>query len=222
MKQRMDLRMDSSPVVVEIDGGVLRIDGDELVPEKASKDSFTPLPMYVPVMAVIGTIVVGTIAGGGLMRVKGMEWAAIAIIFPVTVLAVMFEWKLMTARKEAVIAQFNGKERTFTGRQEDLDSLHYQLSKMRIVGMEASGRDTVGSRAGTSRGSEVMPDEERRSLEMDMKRSIGRRKVLKGKICPQCGSNQLYYEAGLLAGYQYHCKECDYIGAFVIEKELEV
>jgi len=39
--------------------------------------------------------------------------------------------------------------------------------------------------------------------------------------CPHCGSSDLYYEAGLITGYKYHCKNCDYIGAFVIEKDVE-
>jgi len=38
--------------------------------------------------------------------------------------------------------------------------------------------------------------------------------------CPECGSASLYYEAGLVTGYKYHCKDCDYIGSFVIEKEV--
>jgi transposase-like protein len=38
--------------------------------------------------------------------------------------------------------------------------------------------------------------------------------------CPHCGSAGLYYEAGLVTGYKYHCKDCDYVGAFVIEKEI--
>lgn len=46
----------------------------------------------------------------------------------------------------------------------------------------------------------------------------GRRKVL---TCPQCGSADLYYEAALITGYKYHCKKCNYIGAFVVEKEIE-
>ena len=40
--------------------------------------------------------------------------------------------------------------------------------------------------------------------------------------CPQCHGIDLYYEAGLITGYKYHCKTCNYIGAFVIERELEV
>jgi hypothetical protein len=40
--------------------------------------------------------------------------------------------------------------------------------------------------------------------------------------CPQCHGVDLYYEAGLITGYKYHCKTCNYIGAFVIEREVEV
>jgi predicted RNA-binding Zn-ribbon protein involved in translation (DUF1610 family) len=39
--------------------------------------------------------------------------------------------------------------------------------------------------------------------------------------CPQCGSADLYYENALITGYKYHCKRCNYIGAFVIEKDIE-
>lgn len=41
-------------------------------------------------------------------------------------------------------------------------------------------------------------------------------------LCPTCGSKELYYEAGLISGYKYHCKDCDYIGSFVIEKDFKV
>ena len=40
--------------------------------------------------------------------------------------------------------------------------------------------------------------------------------------CPQCHGADLYYEAGLITGYKYHCKTCNYIGAFVIEREVEI
>ena len=51
-----------------------------------------------------------------------------------------------------------------------------------------------------------------------MKSREGKRTRLK---CPQCGGDDLYYEAGLMTGYKYHCKRCDYIGAFVIEEDVE-
>jgi predicted RNA-binding Zn-ribbon protein involved in translation (DUF1610 family) len=48
-------------------------------------------------------------------------------------------------------------------------------------------------------------------------------KTKKGTVltCPQCGSADLYYETALITGYKYHCKKCNYIGAFVIEKDVE-
>ncbi len=39
--------------------------------------------------------------------------------------------------------------------------------------------------------------------------------------CPMCGSNDIYFESGGIAGYVYHCNNCDYIGAFVVEEEIE-
>lgn len=41
-------------------------------------------------------------------------------------------------------------------------------------------------------------------------------------VCPNCGSSDLYYESGLIGGYVYHCKKCDYVGPLVIEKEMEI
>jgi len=51
---------------------------------------------------------------------------------------------------------------------------------------------------------------------------VGRKAKRKSVLtCPQCGSSDLYYEAALITGYKYHCKKCGYIGAFVIEKDLD-
>ncbi|MDO9537388.1 MAG: hypothetical protein Q7J68_03610 [Thermoplasmata archaeon] len=38
--------------------------------------------------------------------------------------------------------------------------------------------------------------------------------------CPQCGGTGLYYEAGMITGQKYHCKDCDYVGSFVIERDV--
>jgi transposase-like protein len=37
-------------------------------------------------------------------------------------------------------------------------------------------------------------------------------------ICPECKSSNVTYYLGGELGYQYRCKECGYIGAFVLEK----
>jgi predicted RNA-binding Zn-ribbon protein involved in translation (DUF1610 family) len=41
------------------------------------------------------------------------------------------------------------------------------------------------------------------------------------QICPECGHDELYLEGGLIAGHIYHCKKCDYVGAFVLEREID-
>ena len=40
--------------------------------------------------------------------------------------------------------------------------------------------------------------------------------------CPQCGSGDLVYEAGMVTGQKYHCLKCGYVGAFAVEREIEV
>jgi len=47
-------------------------------------------------------------------------------------------------------------------------------------------------------------------------------KAMRALFCPSCGSSDLYYENAMITGYIYHCKKCDYIGAFVIEKDVDI
>ena len=47
------------------------------------------------------------------------------------------------------------------------------------------------------------------------------KKPKKGLECPKCGSQKIFPEAGFITGYKYHCKDCDYMGPFVIEKDME-
>jgi transposase-like protein len=37
------------------------------------------------------------------------------------------------------------------------------------------------------------------------------------KICPQCQSDRLIFEAGLITGQVYHCLQCNYIGSLILE-----
>lgn len=41
------------------------------------------------------------------------------------------------------------------------------------------------------------------------------------RTCPECGSTELVPEAGFMTGYKYHCQECDYVGALVIEQDVD-
>jgi predicted RNA-binding Zn-ribbon protein involved in translation (DUF1610 family) len=42
------------------------------------------------------------------------------------------------------------------------------------------------------------------------------------EVCPVCGSSELYYETGGAIGKVYHCKDCGYIGALVVEADEEM
>lgn len=53
----------------------------------------------------------------------------------------------------------------------------------------------------------------------NIKRGEKRQRKQKVLRCPQCGSSDLYYELGLITGYKYHCKDCQYVGPLVIEEE---
>ena len=38
---------------------------------------------------------------------------------------------------------------------------------------------------------------------------------------PQCGSSDLYYENAMITGIVYHCKKCNYVGALVLEQDVD-
>ena len=42
------------------------------------------------------------------------------------------------------------------------------------------------------------------------------------EVCPVCGSPNIDYEVGGYIGKVYHCKNCNYTGALVIEAEKEM
>jgi len=42
------------------------------------------------------------------------------------------------------------------------------------------------------------------------------------EVCPVCGRSELYYETGGYVGKVYHCKDCGYMGALVVEADEEM
>ncbi len=59
---------------------------------------------------------------------------------------------------------------------------------------------------------------------MKIKDMKGAEKKMKERTvlrCPQCGSDNITYELGLITGYKYFCKECKYVGPLVIQDSGE-
>jgi predicted RNA-binding Zn-ribbon protein involved in translation (DUF1610 family) len=55
----------------------------------------------------------------------------------------------------------------------------------------------------------------------DMK-GVGKKKKERTVLrCPQCGSDNITYELGLITGYKYFCKDCKYVGPLVIQDSEE-
>jgi len=51
-----------------------------------------------------------------------------------------------------------------------------------------------------------------------------RRRPRKGRrvlVCPQCGSGRIVQEAGSITGAVYHCLACQYVGALVLEVDVD-
>ena len=71
-------------------------------------------------------------------------------------------------------------------------------------------------KAGSKKGKKV----DLRTYQAEMKSKEG--EVVRTFVCPNCGGKELYYESGYITGQVYHCKDCDYVGSFVIEKEVEL
>ncbi len=44
---------------------------------------------------------------------------------------------------------------------------------------------------------------------------------MKLKTCPQCGSKNITLYMGTQLGVQYQCKTCGYVGALVVESDVE-
>ena len=42
------------------------------------------------------------------------------------------------------------------------------------------------------------------------------------EVCPVCGSSELDLEAGGYTGKLYRCKNCDYLGALIVEANEEM
>ncbi|MDG6224245.1 MAG: hypothetical protein QCI82_01895 [Candidatus Thermoplasmatota archaeon] len=222
MKDRFDLILDGRKVSVSVKDDRLVIEGKGIVPSSVAWYSRRRMPFYS--LLAIGALiaVIGIFAGTIVNTIEGFEWAALVIVFPLTVLAILIFGSLAGAPQELVSVRTDETEHLFGGDVADLRLFHYQASKITISKMPSDPYEKQEGRAGSMKGSDLLNEEERTVMKKDLNRLPGKRRTVKGKICPHCSSTEMYYEAGFLTGYVYHCKRCDYVGSFVIEKELEV
>jgi uncharacterized protein (DUF983 family) len=216
-----DLEMDGKPVKVSVEGGSVTVGKEKVTPKAVSWDSRRRFPFLVVMFIGIIVVIAGAVAGAVLVS-QDLVWAALIIVLPLTVIALLVMSRLMGGSEDLIVVRGKGGEYVLTGAPRMLRDLHYETSKLTIAMMKKEEKERNDGRAGSYLGSDVLSKEDRSALQRDMKRFVGKKKTVTTTICPQCGSTELYYEAGLITGYVYHCKKCDYVGSFVMEKELQV
>lgn len=129
-------------------------------------------------------------------------------------------------KEKVLVMEWNGGELVLKGPSDALGRLRldvHTLSEGKMLREVEEGGD--GDIKGDGKGDKYTagisaPDKRKDGKDDDgWKTGKGGAGRKKGIRCPQCGSGRLYYEAGLMTGYKYHCKSCDYIGPFVIEMD---
>ncbi len=80
-------------------------------------------------------------------------------------------------------------------------------------------RSLFGRSMPACRSSEPRRSEGERATSEKMEKKERKEMV---EVCPVCGSSELYYETGGYVGKVYHCKDCNYVGALVVEADEEM
>lgn len=142
------------------------------------------------------------------------------IIGTLTLLACALVFMDLTRMRPALVVETKKDDLVLFGEEKDLSEINYQITKVIITKMrEKEKRDL--EKVGSAPEEFKVSSERLEKMKEHMKDLPGSPDKIMIQQCPECGSNELYYESGFLTGYVYHCKECDYIGSFIIEKELD-
>ena len=60
---------------------------------------------------------------------------------------------------------------------------------------------------------------------MKVSKKVEKRKkedVVTALVCPDCGKTNIVFEGGYITGRKYHCTDCHYRGAFILERRVIV
>ena len=60
---------------------------------------------------------------------------------------------------------------------------------------------------------------------MKVKMKVEKKKpkdVVTALVCPDCRSTDVDFELGLITGRKYLCRDCGYVGAFILERKVVV
>jgi len=145
-----------------------------------------------------------------------------AIMMAIVVAACILIYFRMAREEEALIVITPDDELSFFGYSEDLRKVYYEIAKITIPRMKKEREEEIETgRPGISMGSEILNRSEAREIGKRLKSYPGGSGKMIIHQCPECGGNELYFESGFMTGYVYHCKNCDYVGSLIFEKEID-
>ena len=147
----------------------------------------------------------------------------VVVVSTLTITTMFLFYFGISRRYPVLVVDHDDGELVISGEEEELSGLHYRLAKILIRSMPRD-RDVKGSNepAGVFKGKEIFGREGASQIRKEQDdRLMGRKRIIVQE-CPDCGSDELYYEGGFISGHVYHCKKCDYIGSFVIEREVDL
>ncbi len=147
----------------------------------------------------------------------------VVVVSALTITTVLLFYFGLSRRYPVLVVDHDDGELVISGGEEELSELHYRLAKILIRSMP-SDRGIKDNRepAGLFKGKEIFGREEASEIRREQDEKLMGRKRIIVQECPDCGSNELYYEGGFISGHVYHCKKCDYVGSFVIEREVDL
>lgn len=225
MGKEYRLYLNGEEVNVGVDAGRVLIDGEEVVPTSASLDSERKVPFWVVTLLVTLVLTAGTF---GAVAVHSL---LISPIIAVAAISGCLFVLLATGRSEKVLLMETGDGKiVLSGDASSLKGLHFELAKMVLgaykgtlgEGSEANVPKDLQDRrrAGSYSAESVLGPEEAGKLRSELGQKVVKRDRIIARTCPHCQGSDLYIEGGMYGGAIYHCKDCDYVGPFIIEREV--
>jgi hypothetical protein len=148
----------------------------------------------------------------------GMLIAGVCLI--ITLGALFFVYTRVAKDEACLVLDTEEREYVLFGDHGDISNAYLEISKITIPKMKGAD-ERRSERPGMTMGKDLIDKDEAAAIGKELKKRPGGSGKMIVHQCPECMGTELYYETGFLTGYKYHCKNCDYVGSFVIEKQVD-
>jgi hypothetical protein len=138
----------------------------------------------------------------------------------ITGIALLLVYRRISTYTPCLVIDTDEREYSLFGDNDDISELYLSISRITIPKMKGAEMRKK-ERPGITKGEALVSKDEAEQIGKDLKKRPGGSGKMIVHQCPECMGTELYYETGFLTGYKYHCKNCDYVGSFVIEKQVD-